>query len=120
MVALLKSPSVLRLTQPDEVEHDDRRMFQRKSSCQNIWAKRMDHTVRARLQPTLQLNLRDVSAGGLSATSPSAFITGEHVAVTFPHEGPHPAWDAFGRVVRCLPCGQGYTVALAFDPLPAA
>jgi hypothetical protein len=40
--------------------------------------------------------------------------------VSFPHDGPRPAWDAFGRVLRCAPCGMGYTVALAFDPLPAA
>jgi hypothetical protein len=117
MVAMLESSSSLRIG-PES--HDERRMFQRAASDYEVKARRLDHSLRARLQPVLQLRLSDLSAGGLSGTCETPLEAGEHVAVAFPSKWPHAAWDAFGRVVRCLPSGNGYTVALAFDPLPAA
>jgi len=117
MVAMLESSSRLRIG-PDT--RDERRMFQRTPADYEVKATRMDHSLRARLQPQLQLRLNDLSAGGLSGTCETPLETGEQVAIAFPSKWPHAAWDAFGRVVRCLPTGNGYKVALAFDPLPAA
>jgi hypothetical protein len=117
MVAMLENSSRLRIG-PDT--HDERRMFQRTAADYEVKARRLDHTLRARLQPMLSVKLNDLSAGGLSGTCETPLEAGEHIAVAFPSNWPHAAWDAFGRVVRCLPMGNGYKVALAFDPLPAA
>jgi hypothetical protein len=119
MVALLKSPRPsLRLVPGDG--HDDRRIFPRKPAHGPVSARRLDHSLRARLNPALTLHLKDLSAGGLAASSPTPLTPNEQVALAFPSNHPHPGFDACARVLRCTPTGNGYSVALAFDPLPAA
>ena len=70
--------------------------------------------------PFLQLNLRDVSVGGLSAVSPQAVEAGERVSVFFPPEGTKRGWDACGRVIRCDPGHFGYRIAVEFEAIPLA
>lgn len=98
----------------------ERRVFPRKDVTGRVQGKRMDHSVHAHKMPFLSLSMRDLSVGGLCGTSQEPAELGEHVAVFFPPEGALRGWDAYGRVVRCLPKGQGYEVAIEFDSLPAA
>jgi hypothetical protein len=115
MVALLKMPSNL---QADD--WSDRRMFPRKEIHATIEGRRLDHSISARQEPRLNLALRDLSLGGLSAISDRPLGPGEHLTVVFPPQGMLRGWDAFGRVIRCDPSSLGYRIAVEFDPLPAA
>ena len=115
MVALLKMPAYL----PTE-SWSDRRMFPRKEFHATVESRRLDHSLDARQMPKLNLMLRDLSLGGLSAISEHPLRQGEHLTVIFPQNGMLRGWDAFGRVLRCDPSGMGYRVAVEFDPLPAA
>lgn len=115
MVALLKMPASM----PTE-SWAERRMFPRRELHATVQGNRVDHTVEARQMPRLNLMLRDVSLGGLSAISDHPLMRGERLAVFFPKDGLRRGWDAIGRVLRCDPSGLGYRVAVEFDPLPAA
>lgn len=115
MVALLKMPFGL-----SAVADDERRMFPRKECHHRVKGCRLDHTVQARQQPYLSLAMRDISAGGLCATTHARLELGERIAVFFPPEAPNGGWDARGHVVRCEPAAFGYRVALAFDHTPMA
>lgn len=128
MVALLEWPkasefasdydnSTYRLPAPDSHE---RRMFQRKSASGVAQGRRIDHTVLARQNPRLTLDLRDLSIGGLSAISDTPVEQGEHLGIMVRPGGLNPGWDAFGRVVRCEASATGYRIAIEFDALPAA
>jgi len=127
MVASLRSP--LRLTRDDyaalaylpaAAEDADRRMFPRKVWRASVEGRRLDHSLPARQQPQLTLDLRDLSVGGLSAITQLPLAKGERVAVYFPAQGIQRGWNACGHVVRCEPTALGYRVALQFDPLPSA
>lgn len=98
----------------------ERRIFERKEVHSHIQGKRLDHTVHARREPFLNLSLRDLSLGGLSAISQTALGSGERVNVFFPPQGINRGWDALGRVIRCEPSGFGYRIAVEFDPMPMA
>lgn len=115
MVAFLKMPRSLAL-----VSDEDRRLFPRKEVHAEVEANRIDHTVHARRQPRLTLALRDLSLGGMSAISPAPLDRHERVIVQFPALGTHGAWNAKGRVIRCMPSALGYRIAVEFDPLPMA
>ena len=110
MVALLKMP----LRQP-LARDDERRMFPRTDCHRRVQGCRMDHTIAARRQPYLSLAMRDISAGGLCATTHARLELGEEVAIFFPPEGSNGGWDARGHVVRCEPAPFGYQIALSFD-----
>jgi hypothetical protein len=115
MVALMKMPA--------ELSNDswaERRMFPRREFHATVQGNRVDHTLDARQMPRMNLMLRDLSLGGLSAICDHPLNAGEHLTVFFPKSGMMRGWDAFGRVLRCDPSGMGYRVALEFDPLPAA
>lgn len=98
----------------------DLRMFARKEQKMIAEAHRLDHSLIAHRQPRLRLSVRDMSVNGMSALSEQPVETGEHIGLSFPAEGGHRAWGAYGRVVRCEPSALGYRVAVEFDPLPAA
>jgi hypothetical protein len=115
MVALLKMP----LRQP-LARDDERRMFPRTDCHRRVQGCRMDHTIAARRQPYLSLAMRDISAGGLCATTHAKLELGEEIAVFFPPEGSNGGWDARGHVVRCEPAPLGYQIALSFDHTPLA
>ncbi len=116
MVALLQNPQRgMRL-----VDNADRRIFPRRELQLRVEGRRVDNTVQAHKYPELNLQLRDLSFGGLSAITNSPLERGERVAVYFPQMEGHGAWDARGRVLRCDPSTFGYRIAVEFDPLPAA
>ena len=98
----------------------DRRVFPRQSLGLHVSGRRMDHSVDARREPCLHLALKDVSVGGMCATSQTPVRVGEHIAVFFPPEGYSRGWDAYGRVLRVEPAKTGYQIAVSFDRLPAA
>jgi hypothetical protein len=98
----------------------DRRIFPRQRMSLHVSGRRMDHSVEARRDPCLHLALRDISVGGLCATSQTPVKVGEHIAVFFPPEGLSRGWDAYGRVLRVEPQKMGYRIAVSFDRLPAA
>jgi len=114
-------PATLRLANYEtEAEGAERRIFPRKEVHDRIQGRRMDHTIPARQEPFLNLALRDLSIGGLSAISQSKVERGERVSVFFPPQGVQRGWDALGQVIRCEPCGFGYRIAVEFDPIPMA
>jgi hypothetical protein len=126
MVALLQTPPRMAIAgsiQPAK-QGAERRAFPRNELHGRIESKRMDHTLPALRQPHLEMALRDLSIGGLSALSPAPLMRGERISVSFPAQSAsgrlHAGWDAAGRVVRCEPSGLGYRVALEFDAMPAA
>lgn len=130
MVALQKRSSmatqrpIMRLVRDDEPEltrHTrERRVFPRREMHISIAGMRLDHSIPARRQPMLALDVRDVSVGGLSALSDTALAPGELISVSFPSRGLHSGWDARGRVVRCERGALGYRVAVEFESIPAA
>ena len=116
MVALLKMPNRFSETKKD----DDRRVFPRKEFHARVESQRLDHSISARQNPHLNLALKDLSLGGLSAISQTPLGAGERLAVYFPPLGTQRGWDAYGRVLRCEASTFGYRLAVEFDPLPAA
>jgi len=118
MVALLEQPRTTRRLRP--APQIDRRIFAREEVNIQADARRLDHSLPAYRQPYINLIVRDLSVGGISALSDVPLLKGEHVGVSFPANFPHRPWDAFGRVIRCEPSALGYHVAVEFDPLPAA
>jgi hypothetical protein len=123
---LMKSPNekpvdYMRLvTDEDTATGAERRVFPRKETQARVQGKRLDHTIPARREPYLNLSLRDVSAGGLSAISQTPVESGERVNVFFPPMGIQRGWDASGRVIRCTPSNFGYRIAVEFDPVSMA
>ena len=95
-------------------------MFPRTPSTAVALGRRLDHTIDARQFPRLNLELRDVSVGGLTALSDRPLGQGEHLSVTVTPPDGHSGWGAFGRVIRCEPSTMGFRIAVQFDPLPAA
>ena len=101
----------------------DRRVHPRSGVSLRVGGRRLDHSVEAAMRPHLNLNLKDVSVGGLRAASQDRLRVGERVSVFFPPVGNSHGWDAHGRVLRVeAPCdtGAACTVAVEFDGLPAA
>lgn len=99
-------------------EHEPLR-FERR--CNNRW----DMTGRAtafRLGGTSfgaihELELADYSDGGLGAISPDVIEPGTLVSIGFDQ----PSLMARrGVVLRCVPCGDGYRIAVAFEGRLAA
>jgi len=115
MVALLKMPDFV-----SDESGAERRMFDRTPASGRVQGHRMDHTISARRNPRLMFDLRDLSIGGMKAMADDPLENGEHVSVTFPRKGLVPAWNASGRVIRCMPSPVGYQIALEFEPLLAA
>jgi hypothetical protein len=119
MVALLENP--LRLVRREKAtKPSDRRLFPRREARGAVAACRLDHSIPARREPLVIMELRDLSIGGLSALSDVAMHCGERIIVRMPPQGPQAPWGAYGRVLRCEPSGTGYRVAVEFDPMPAA
>jgi hypothetical protein len=114
MVAILQMPKSL------DDPGAERRLFPRKQVEAEVLSLRVDHSLQALRRPRLNLRLRDLSMGGLSAIADQPLEAGERLSVTFPTLEKHPGWDVLGRVLRCEPSALGYRVAVAFDPLPAA
>ena len=117
MVETLKMPAYAGAAESSGAE---RRMFPRKETRDRIQGKRLDHTIAAHREPFLNLAMRDLSMGGLSANSQTPVDQGERVSVYFPPQGVQRGWDALGRVIRCQPGGFGYRIAVEFDPIPMA
>ncbi|HUB26389.1 MAG TPA: PilZ domain-containing protein [Tepidisphaeraceae bacterium] len=117
MVAMLKQPAFEYLSEEGVV---DRRMFQRKPTSGAAQGRRIDHTLSARQNPRLRLDLRDLSVGGLSAIADYPLERGERLGVFVESRGLKRGWDAFGHVVRCEASATGYRIAIEFDSLPAA
>ena len=115
---------------PSNAAGIDRRVHPRQNVSLRVSGRRLDHSVEAMREPMLNINLCDVSVGGLKATSQTRLNVGERVAVYFPPSGGKRGWDAYGRVVRVEPSNAlaaaeaaaraACTVAVEFDAFPAA
>lgn len=115
MVAVMMEPK--RLSRRHGV---DRRLFPRQELKLTVEGRRLDHSVPARRDPHLSLDLNDVSVGGLSGYTRTPIGPGERVAVFFPPDKGRHGWDAYGRVLRVEPGHFGYRIAVEFDAIPAA
>ena len=103
----------------------DRRIHPRQSLSLRVRGRRLGDLDSARREPFMNLNVLDVSFGGMRAQSQTKLSVGERVTVFFPPHGTADhgrGWDAFGRVVRVF-SGEhedGCEVAVAFDTQMAA
>jgi hypothetical protein len=70
-----------------------------------------------RFGETATLKLLDYSAGGLGALCDEPIEPGSVISVGFHEPGCPPE---YGVVVRCLPCGDGYRIAVCFERRMAA
>jgi hypothetical protein len=123
MVALLKMP--MRIGAKDAqnaqgAQGAERRIFPRKEVHAAVEGVRVDHSIEARRTPKFNLNLRDLSYGGMSAISPLPLLCGERLSMIFPPLGLNSGWDASGRVLRCEPSAMGYRIAVEFELQAAA
>ncbi|MEM7808892.1 MAG: PilZ domain-containing protein [Planctomycetota bacterium] len=104
--------------------HDDRRIHPRQQISLRVRGRRIDNDIQALREPHLNLNVADVSVGGMRAISQSRLLVGERVAVYFPPTGGPSGrgWDACGRVIRVEQQTHqpGCTIAVSFDRAMAA
>jgi hypothetical protein len=98
----------------------ERRLYVRTQVQARVQGVRLDHSLAARRQPRLGLQLHDLSLGGLSATATLPLQCGERLNLSFAPTSRSLGWDACGRVLRCEPSLDGYHVAVEFDRLSAA
>jgi len=98
----------------------ERRVFGRAPAHVRVEARRLANTLSALRRPLVNLHVRDISLGGLSALTEHPIEEGEQLEVYLPSVNGMPPWDAYGRVVRCETSPLGYRVALEFEPRPAA
>src|SRR3982751_2129225 len=128
MVALKQhsysSQPIMRLVREEEIADErhrsERRIFPRREVSMTVAGTRLDHSIPARRQPALAMDVRDLSVGGLSALTETPLMPGELIAVTFPPQGLKMGWNACGRVIRCSPSALGYRVAVEFESIPSA
>lgn len=80
-----------------------------------VRANRLDHAIKARQNPSLELIIRELSDDTAMGTSDQPLDPQERLNIIFPPYGLKSAWSRMGRVVRCEPIGDGYQVAIAFD-----
>ena len=117
MVAQLDRP-IMRLV--NDTDDEPALRISPKSIRQVARATRLDHAIKARQNPLLQLVIRQVSDEGATGTSDQPLDPEERLSVLFPSRGFTAAWSAVGRVVQCEPIGDGYKVAIQFDMTPSA
>jgi hypothetical protein len=97
------------------VPHDERRVFPRRPASGSASALRLAPPRNSENDATLELQLRDISVGGVSGYAPVPVNRGERVTVFFSTESVKRPFAADGRVVRCDASQSGYCVAIAFD-----
>lgn len=90
----------------------ERRRYQRTDAAGAAFALLLDRRHDSLLA---RLSLRDLSDGGLSATSPVALPVARTVTVSLPSEG---VTEQAGRVVRCRRQGRDFDIAVAFATYP--
>ena len=119
-----ESQPIMRLVRDEElaeVRHRrERRIFPRREVSLQAEGRRLDHSLSALRSPSLTLDLRDLSVGGLSALTDTVLIPGERIAVSFPPEGLRRGWAARGVVLRCDRAALGYRIAMEFECIPHA
>ena len=64
-----------------------------------------------------ELSVLDYSLDGLAATCNTVIQPGQSISIGFQSPG-YPAKR--GTVLRCMPCGQGYRIAVQFEARMAA
>ncbi len=90
---------------------DDRRMFARRPARVDV------HACIARDGEPLQMEVRDLSVGGVGAWTNRAIARGETIAFSFPPEGFQRGFNTRGKVVRCEPSATGFRIGVEFDRL---
>ena len=109
--------------QPLRLAGADRRIYPRQSLSLRVRGRRMEAGEDVRSEPFLNLNVADVSVGGLRAHSQTKLNVGERVTVFFPPSGNDRGrgWDAYGRVIRVSGDANqpGCEVAVQFDAATA-
>ena len=98
----------------------DRRVFPRTEVIGHAHGRRAGYLAQLRQWPRVDLEIRDLSLGGMSATSNVPLKKGEKLDMHVRLQPNTGEWDARGRVVRCEVSATGYRIAVAFDSLRAA
>ncbi|HEX8341469.1 MAG TPA: PilZ domain-containing protein [Tepidisphaeraceae bacterium] len=100
------------------IPHDERRTFPRRPARGRASAIRLSLAPRSAEETTIELDLRDISAGGVSAYAQQPVKAGERVTLFFDGAMMQKPFAADGRVVRCDTSHFGYCVAVVFDRTP--
>jgi hypothetical protein len=98
----------------------ERRRAQRRPAAGMVTLLRRSHDSQAYRQRFYAVQLRDLSDTGAGLRTDAPVGLDEPVAVCFPPHGFERGFDMIGHVVRCTPDGDGYQLAIQFDPRPAA
>lgn len=97
----------------------ERRRFERKRVRYRAEARRLDNTLDVMRMPRFALTVLDISEGGIRATSRSPVVEGERLAIFLPLDAGMPE-RIYGKVIRCAPRRDGWSLAIEFDHVPAA
>lgn len=92
------------------IAHDERRMFRRVPASGTVPGARLSEP-----RTPIQLELRDLSVGGVSGWSNVPLSRGERLVLSFPPAGRNPGRNASGKVVRAEAAATGHAVAIEFD-----
>ena len=99
----------------------DRRVFPRTEVQGLVIGKRKRLLRPTGHWPRVEMEIQDLSLGGMSAMSAMPLKAGEKLDLHLQLQPNTGEWDARGRVVRCEPSATGrYRIAVAFDALKAA
>lgn len=98
----------------------DRRIFPRTDVVGHAHGKRLGYLASLRQWPRVDMEIRDLSLGGMSGLSTVPLKKGEKLTMHVQLEPNTGEWEARGRVVRCDVSATGYRVAVSFDSLRAA
>lgn len=98
----------------------DRRAFLRKRVSLRLEGRTSSGLARAALEDRMQLQVEDLSLGGLSATVSKPVAGGSRLAVFFPPQHECQGALASGKVIRCDPGERGYRIRVEFDRFPSA
>ena len=87
---------------------------------QVVQARRLDHSLCARRQPKVCMELVELSDESVVCNSDLPLLVGELLSLAVPRYQGHGGWQAYGRIVQCDASFEGYRVRIEFESLRAA
>jgi hypothetical protein len=103
----------------DAMLNHDRRAYPRKRVSLRLEGRSNSGAINMASTERFQLNVDDLSLGGLSAVVEQPIAGGSRLAVFFPPQHACQGALASGRVIRCEPRDSGYHIRVEFDRFPS-
>jgi hypothetical protein len=99
---------------------DERRVFPRRRVALKLEGRTNTGTLDPATRGRVNMDVEDLSLGGLSAVIDQPLVCGSRLAVFFPPQHDCRGALAAGKILRCQPAPQGYRISLEFDRFPSA